>query len=137
MPDSAPYLPPEIILHIFSYLPRGHASQSTYHAATLVSRDWYAAAVPLLYRYPHFSVYRYPRFSGKKYQSFVATICPSVNAHVRQSALAGFVRKLDVSRLVHDGSKSLTARVLGRLKDNLEEYIAPQTSFSCVSPFLY
>ena len=118
---DCPYLPPELIDLIVSSVPRGISSQATYYACTLVSRSWYHAAIAYLYRYP--------RFSGKQYRAFVSTICPSVNAHVRQSALAGYVRKLDMSALVHDGSKSLTARVLGRLKGNLEEYIAPQTSF--------
>ena len=34
-----------------------------------------------------------------------------------------------MSGLVHNGSKSLTARLLGRVKNNLDEFIAPQASF--------
>jgi len=44
-----------------------------------------------------------------------------------------------MSGLVHDGSKSLTGRLLGRVKENLEELIAPQSSFAYIippSPFL-
>ncbi|MCJ1248682.1 hypothetical protein MMC30_005900 [Trapelia coarctata] len=35
-----------------------------------------------------------------------------------------------MSGLVHDGSKSLTGRLLGRVKENLEEFVAPQSSFA-------
>jgi len=35
-----------------------------------------------------------------------------------------------MGELVHDGSKSLTARLLGRLKGSLTEFVAPQASFS-------
>jgi len=40
------------------------------------------------------------------------------------------VRVLDMGELVHDGSKSLTARLLGRLKGQLTDFVAPQASFS-------
>jgi hypothetical protein len=35
-----------------------------------------------------------------------------------------------MGELVHDGSKSLTARLLGRLKGTLTNFVAPQASFS-------
>jgi hypothetical protein len=115
------YLPPEILIHIFSYLPNGRASQTTYHAASLVSRSWNLAATAFLYRDPD--------LSGKNYGAFVRTICPSTKAHIRSSPLAPHVKVLDMTKLTYDGSKSLTARVLGRLKNNLEEFYAPQVSF--------
>lgn len=71
-----------------------------------------------------------PHVTGANFDKFVTTVCPSKNAHIRQSALAGFVKKLDMGELVHDGSKSLTARILGRLKATLAEFRAPQASFS-------
>ena len=37
-----------------------------------------------------------------------------------------------MSGLVHNGSKSLTARLLGRVKKRLEEFVAPQASFAYV-----
>ncbi|KAL8925863.1 MAG: hypothetical protein Q9172_002067 [Xanthocarpia lactea] len=40
------------------------------------------------------------------------------------------VKELDMSKLVHDSSKSLTSRILGRLKDGLEIFVAPQASFA-------
>ena len=38
-----------------------------------------------------------------------------------------------MSSLVHSGSKSLTARLLGRVKSKLEEFVAPQASFAYVT----
>lgn len=115
-------LPPEILLNITSYIPYQERPQQTLHAASLVSRSWYSAAVLLLYRKPY--------ITGKNFKLFVATVCPSINAHIRKSKLANMVRGLDMGNLVHEGSKSLTARLLGRLKAGLEEFRAPQSSFA-------
>ncbi|KFY69969.1 hypothetical protein V499_09582 [Pseudogymnoascus sp. VKM F-103] len=115
-------LPLEVLIQIVSYIPRRQQYQKTLWACCLVSRAWYSAAVMLLYERPH--------IGGGNFQEFVATICPSKNAHIRKSQLAGMVKNLDMGSLVHDGSKSLTARLLGRLKGSLEEFVAPQASFS-------
>jgi hypothetical protein len=115
-------LPLEVLIQIVSYIPRRRQYQKTLWACCLVSRAWYSAAVMLLYERPH--------IGGGNFQEFVATICPSKNAHIRKSQLAGMVKNLDMGSLVHDGSKSLTARLLGRLKGSLEEFVAPQASFS-------
>ena len=115
-------LPSEILLNITSYIPYQEAPQQTLHAATLVSRSWYSAAVSLLYRRPY--------ITGRNFKLFVATVCPSINAHIRKSELANMVKSLDMSNLVHEGSKSLTARLLGRLKRGLKEFRAPQASFA-------
>lgn len=112
---------PEVLQNIFSYLT---TYQSTLHACTLVSNSWYKSSVPFLYNSP--------AIDGKTFDLFVKAICPSVNAHVRINGLAALVRKLDMSLLVHNGSKSLTARLLGRVKGNLEEFVAPQASFAYV-----
>lgn len=120
--QTAVHLPPEIIIHILSYIPRRPSSQSTLYSCCLLSRQWYAVAVHRLYHSPC--------ITGKNFKKFVATICPSVNAHVRKSDLADLVRRLDMGSLVHDGSKSLTARLLGRVKVMLEEFVAPQASFA-------
>lgn len=119
---TAVHLPPEIIIQILSYIPRRPATQSTFYSCCLLSRQWYAVAVHRLYHTPY--------ITGKNFKHFVATICPSVNAHVRKSDLAELVRRLDMGNLVHDGSKSLTARLLGRVKPVLEEFVAPQASFA-------
>ncbi|KAM3068442.1 hypothetical protein ACMFMG_009581 [Clarireedia jacksonii] len=115
-------LPLEIISHILSFIPIRASNQSTFHACTLVSRLWYSASIALLYQRPY--------LTGGNFNSFVTTVCPSKNAHIRQSHLAVLVRRLDMGELVHNSSKSLTARLLGRLKGNIEEFVAPQASFA-------
>lgn len=115
-------LPPEIVSQIISFVPHRASSQSTLWACTLVNRTWYSAGIASLYQRPY--------LTGGNFAEFVPTVCPSKNAHIRQSALAVLVRKLDMGELVHNASKSLTARLLGRLKGNLEEFVAPQASFA-------
>lgn len=112
-------LPPEILEHVLSQIPI--PSQRTFYAAALVSRVWYSAAIKYLYHSP--------KIIGRNFDLFIRSVCPSINAHVRYNGLADLIRKLDMSALVHSGSKSLTARLLGRVKYNLEEFIAPQASF--------
>ncbi len=113
-------LPSEILRNVFVYLTS--ADQSTLYSSTLVSRFWYLDSISALYSSPV--------IDGKNYDRFVQSICPSVNAHIRTNGLAELVKTLDMSRLVHNGSKSLTARLLGRVKGNLEAFVAPQASFA-------
>lgn len=120
--DEEVPLPIEIILQILTYIPHNSQYQKTLYSCCMINRAWYSAAIPYLYERPY--------LDGSNFIEFVGTVCPSKNAHIRQSALAGFVRRLDMGELVHDGSKSLTARVLGRLKGGLVEFRAPQASFS-------
>ena len=115
-------LPLEILQQILSYVAHSPSSQITLHAFSLASRSWYYAAIPLLYNAP--------RISGKNYDLFVRTVCPSINAHIRTNGLSELVKTLDMSSLVHNGSKSLTARLLGRVKGHLEVFVAPQASFA-------
>lgn len=127
-------LPAEILMQIFSiissreslHLALHRDSQSTLHSCVLVSRLWYNLALEYLYGNPILTS------NGSTFHSFVNTICPSVNAHVKKSECANMVRNLDMSRLVHEGSKSLTARLLSRCKTRLEEFTAPQASFAYV-----
>ncbi|KAG0650135.1 F-box [Hyphodiscus hymeniophilus] len=121
-PSSEILLPTEIISHILSYIPQRNTSQGTFWACSLVSRAWYSASIKLLYAEPH--------LHGGNFSEFVTTVCPSKNAHIRQSSLAVLVRRLDMGELVHNSSRSLTARLLGRLKHNIEAFVAPQASFA-------
>lgn len=128
-------LPVEILVQILSVLSSrafSHSklhrdSQTTLHSCVLVSRLWYKLTLEYLYRDPIFTR------NSSTFQSFVKTICPSINAHLKKSDCANLVRILDMSRLVHEGSKSLTARMLSRCKMRLEAFVAPQASFAYVS----
>ncbi|KAK3052543.1 hypothetical protein LTR09_006397 [Extremus antarcticus] len=116
------HLPDELILHILTYTSHLPLSQRTLASCSLLSHQWLAIATPLLYAAP--TLY------GHSYDPFVRAICPSINQHIRTSPLASLVKVLDMRGLVHQGSKSTTARVLGRVKNNLEEFCAPQASFA-------
>ena len=127
LPDESIFVPPlplEVIENIISFVPREPASQPTLHACTLVSRAWYSAAIGRLYEEP--------TITGRNYDMFTKSICPSINAHIRKNGLGELVRVLDLSVLVHHGSKSLTARLLGRVKVGLLKFVAPQASFGLV-----
>ncbi|CAG8949559.1 hypothetical protein HYFRA_00007792 [Hymenoscyphus fraxineus] len=114
-------LPSEIVAHIVSFLPR-IGSQGTLWACTLVSRVWYTSSIALLYEHPY--------LDGSRFEAFVRTVCPSKNAHIKQSSLSVLVKSLDMSSLVHNSSRSQTARLLGRLKGNIVKFVAPQSSFA-------
>ena len=122
--DEEPvYLPDEIIVQILDHISRLRLiSQSTLASCCQVSHQWYRNAIPLLYASPN--------LYGHNFSPFVASICPSKNLSVRSSPLASLVRCLDMSALVHQATKSTTARLLGRTKGNLEVFIAPVRGFA-------
>lgn len=120
-------LPVEIIIQIMDYIYHSPLStpsskQRDLHACSLVSLEWNAASTAQLYASPF--------LQGPNYDLFTRTICPSINISVRKSPLATLVKDLDLTLLVHQGSKSVTARLLGRTKHSLEHFAAPQASFS-------
>ncbi|OCK78329.1 hypothetical protein K432DRAFT_356986 [Lepidopterella palustris CBS 459.81] len=116
------YLPDEILIEILSYIPHESESQPDLNSFCRVSRQWYGVGIARLYAEPY--------LVGGAYTLFVQTICPSINTHIRKSELASLVRKLDLSGIVHQSSKSVTARLLGRTKASLEYFVAPQASFA-------
>ena len=127
--DYGVYLPDEIIIQILSYVAQPSQSpqalavaKRTLASCCFLSHKWYDAAVPLLYERPI--------LWGRNFDLFVRTICPSKNAHVIRSPLAELVKVLDLSHLVHEGSRSTTARLIGRTKGQLEEFVAPVATFS-------
>lgn len=117
-------LPPEVLLQIVANVEAfpWPYDQRDLWALTMVSRSWYSAAIPALYRRPY--------ISGGNFGLFVRTICPSVNAHVRKTSFSTMVKDLSLGYLVHDSYRSLTARILSRLKGGLEVFIAPRASFA-------
>ncbi|KAL2362649.1 hypothetical protein RJZ56_004453 [Blastomyces dermatitidis] len=119
------FVPVEIVLHILSYLREQPIRQHTLYSCCLVSRIWYSAALPLLYEKPY--------ISGANFDNFARAVCPSVQAYAPRGDLGRFVRRLDFSNLIHNLTTSLTTRFLGRVKDNVEIFIAPASGFSTIN----
>ncbi|OJJ51351.1 hypothetical protein ASPZODRAFT_55894 [Penicilliopsis zonata CBS 506.65] len=126
--DHQVHLPTEIVLEIVRFVAANDDEdrQGTLYACCLISRQWYSAAVAFLYEDPRLDV-------GQAFQKFTTTICPSISARRSKLNLGCLVRRLDLGRLVHHSSNSRTARLLGRVKENLEVFIAPRVSFSVAS----
>ncbi|KAK9468351.1 hypothetical protein V1512DRAFT_259293 [Lipomyces arxii] len=103
------HLPFEIIELIVSFIPAPFPTSLLY-----VSRAWYHAALP--------RVYRRPRLSPKNYFSFVNTMSTS-------NTLGSYVHILDLRFIIQSGKNSYTSRLLRRCSSHLEEFYAPQTSF--------
>ncbi|KAL1971056.1 hypothetical protein VTN77DRAFT_7 [Rasamsonia byssochlamydoides] len=124
--STAVFLPTEIVIQIVSAVAEDDdldGRQETLYSCCLVSRQWYSAAVPFLYERPRLD-------KGRSFEKFTRVICPPVGAPKSKANLGSFVRRLNMSGLVHHSSNSLTARLLGRVKENLEVFIAPAASFS-------
>ncbi|KAJ4983485.1 hypothetical protein SVAN01_11000 [Stagonosporopsis vannaccii] len=124
MTAYANYLPDEILLEVVAYIEAWdiRSKQATLANFSYVNRQWYDVAIQRLYDSPF--------LTGRAYELFVRTICPSVLAHIKKQNLANLVRVLDLSHIIHQGTKSTTARLLGRTKAGLQVFIAPQASFA-------
>ncbi|KAL4808897.1 hypothetical protein BDV18DRAFT_133430 [Aspergillus unguis] len=118
------YLPTEIVVQILNEIAADEAArQRTLHACCLVSRQWYTCAITLLWEKPRID-------NGFSFSRFTNTISPPIGVRRSKWNLGAFVHKLDLSLLVHHSSPSLTARLLGRVKENLEIFLAPRASFA-------
>ena len=118
------YLPTEIVVQIVRFIAaETSCRQSSLYTCCLISRQWYSVAVSFLYEKPQVG-------SGATFKLFADTIAPPIRARKSRVNLGSLVRRLDLSALVHHSSNSLTARLLGRVKENLEVFIAPKVSFS-------
>jgi hypothetical protein len=124
------FLPTEIIIRIVTFVDAADGSQQCLHACCLVSRQWYSASVALLYAEPDFQ---------HAFEKFTATVCPPIATSKSKTdpGLGSLVRVLDMSPLVHHSTNSVTARLLGRVKKNLEVFIAPMISFSWVQLVIF
>jgi len=127
-------LPDEILVQVTNYLldedesfrfsrPLLSPPKTQLMFATLcrTNKQWYRISVPNLYANPW--------LYGHNYQLFVRTVCPTSNESARRSDLARFVKQLDLRLLVHQGSISTTAQLIGRTKANLEVFRAPSSTF--------
>lgn len=118
----AGFLPTDILLDVMSYISSSPDSQATLASCCLVCRQWYSAAIEYLYHTP--------RLTGGKFNAFARSICPDFRSRSRRSDLGQLVHRFNMNMLVHESSNSLTARLLGRMKENLELYRAPMASFT-------
>lgn len=106
---SISHLPPEILEHIFSFLPRPIPVKMIF-----VNKLWCSILLPL--------IYECPKLDATNYHQFVTTISNS-------SDLGGYVKILDLRSIIQMGKNSYTARILRRCSKSLRVFIAPQTSF--------
>ena len=116
------FLPREVVLEVLSNIPQNLQGQHDLASLCLTCRFFYLGAIERLYSAPC--------ITSRNFDALVRTLCPSVNLHVRRSGFGSLVRRLDMSNLLYNGSKSLTARLLGRVKENLVEFVAPAATFS-------
>lgn len=125
------YLPAEILIHIFSYV-QPHTDTCSFllktnaplYTCSLVSRDWYAAAMPVLYRNPV--------LNGRNLDLFLSTVYPYRATTLGDKGNFGLcmIKELHLGVLTgfNSGSRILsTKRVLDRCKDRLEVFVAPRT----------
>ena len=119
-----PPLPLETVLRIISYIPLlcHEKTQPVLSACCLLSKVWYAAAIKSLYNTPH--------LFDSHFSRFVRTICPPVHVHVGDKGLVRLITRLDMGALADPGSKGLALKLLGRVEDTLEIFVAPRTPFS-------
>ncbi|RPA94333.1 hypothetical protein L873DRAFT_1436079 [Choiromyces venosus 120613-1] len=115
-------LPSELICLVLDFV--SPQDQETLAAACKVNRQWYFAATPYLYRYP--------KITSVNYTKFVTTISPS-STPVKPSRFGGLVKRIDLSRIVHDSRPSSIARLLHRTQGSLEEFVAPQAAFGYIA----
>ncbi|KAG0138577.1 hypothetical protein HOY82DRAFT_511977 [Tuber indicum] len=120
--SSSLSLPSELIYLVLDFL--SPQDQKTLAAVCKINRQWYFAATPYLYRHP--------QITSVNYTKFVATIAPS-STHVKPSRFAGLVKRIDLSRIVHDSTPSSIARLLRRTQGSLEEFVAPQATFGYIA----
>ncbi|KAI8371341.1 uncharacterized protein BYT42DRAFT_579902 [Radiomyces spectabilis] len=106
-------LPPELLLEILSYLTD---SQATLYAVTLVSRQWFQCAIPLLYQCPRIhDTYRWATFiltlTRRKrtlcYGSMVTAIDLSAGSSLDRFKKHEFYDRLSDGRIASPGSDAV------------------------------
>ena len=124
-----PVLPLEIIIQIVMniILPNEYVrSGRALAACCLLSRQWYAAACKPLYNISHI----FPR----QFYGYVRTVCPAINAHSLNTELVNLITVVNLECLVYVCESSML-KLLRRVKDTLEVFIAPRSNFTYDSIF--
>lgn len=127
-PGRFVYLPDEILIDIIS---RVAEAQRTLVSCALVSIQWYHVTMPFLYGHPR----RLEK--NQAFDQFVRTIlgvgeATTATVRRRRNDLASLVRILDLSRLIHHSTNSLTAKLINAVKDGLKAFAAPSLSLTYV-----
>lgn len=127
------YLPTEILLLVAQFLwhPDNDDSpsdvlserQKAFYSFCLASRQWYSVGIGFLYQAPFFP-------AGSSFTKFANTLCPPRGARKAKVDLGSLVKTLHMGGLVHHSKNSLTSRLLGQTKKNLEAFVAPRVSFA-------
>ncbi|KAJ5667105.1 hypothetical protein N7507_002969 [Penicillium longicatenatum] len=98
--------------------------QNTLYNFCLVSHQWYSVGVELLYRKPSIS-------NGNRFLKFTQSVCPPIKTKNKTKSDRGsMIQVLDLGRLVHQSSNSVTARLLSKASENMVSLTAPRVSFS-------
>lgn len=130
-PCFAVYLPAEILIQIFSYV-QPHTDSCSFfletnaalYTCSLVSRAWYAAAMPALYKNPI--------LKNRNLDLFLSTIYPYRATTFGDEGNFGLsmIKELHLGVMTgfNSGSRILsTKRLIDRCKDKLEVFVAPRT----------
>ncbi|RCK56472.1 hypothetical protein Cantr_05135 [Candida viswanathii] len=67
-------------------------------------------------------IYKHPRLKATNFFNFVDSMA-------NNKALGGYIRSLDLSYIIQSGKNAFVAKLLKRTGKNLQEFVAPQTSF--------
>ena len=131
-PSRSVFLPTEIVFLVAVFLDHIdeddssreslNARQRAFYNFCLVCPQWYSVGVSFLYQRPYFP-------GGNGFTKFAQTLCPPRGIK-RKADFGSMVKELSLASLVHHSMNSLTARLLGQMKENLEYFIAPRVSFS-------
>lgn len=133
-------LPNELLELVFSYIPQPISLQILY-----VCRRFYHLGLPFLYYKPILNVRNYPQFvaaitgSSSLGSSSSSQIMKGNRGYINRTYhannnthgkdLGSLVKILNLQNIIQSGKNSYTARVLRRCSSNLQEFLAPQTSF--------
>lgn len=114
-------LPAEVIDLIGIHVMQSDQYQSSLASCCLVNRPWYASFISRLYAYPI--------ITQRNFEYFARTLSSPVTKKTKVG-LEQFVKRLDLSSIAYESTKSLTARLLGRVKESLEFFASPAITFS-------
>ncbi|OLL24030.1 F-box protein [Neolecta irregularis DAH-3] len=117
-PISTMRLPPELMATICHFLAQPHIQYDYIYLIPLlyVSREWYEAAIPLLYARPYLAPHNIRQYL----------------AAISSREVGNFVRYLDLRWMQHSLKASMTSKLIQRSLHLLQYFIAPQVGFSTV-----